>query len=191
MVAFLTVTVVLFGAFMYFLGYVDQSHEVHEIQPEAPYGGLTIDVDWHRPNSVCSFSNDSIQDGGCFTYKFMRDAMSIEMYYVEPDSMFILDDYITGFKSNGFNVYSVRKVYEPRNESETDTVDGEDETYAISKVGEKYIKTYPTYYIVDSENDTCKVKRPSFMHNFTYRITVYADRVTAWDSEGNEVFDSK
>lgn len=169
------------------LGYASQSHKVYEIQPEAPYGGLTVEVDWHRPNSVCSFSNDSIQDGGCFTYRFMRDAMPIEVYYVEPDSLFIIDDYITGYKSNGFNVYSVREVYEPSNERENYTVDCEDETYAIAKVGETYIKTYPIYYIVDSENDTCKVKRPSFIHNFTYRIIVYADIVTAWDSDGNLV----
>lgn len=149
-------------------------HYEYHIEPYSHNGGLTIDVNLYGQSVMCSFSNDSITDGGYITFKALhRDASPIKGYFVAPDSIFILDSYVEKVKSQGFNIYMVRGVRERG-----------DTSFEMCLKRNRY---YPTYYEVVNNNDTLKMRRVSFIEKYTYKFFIYNDEISVHDSTGNRL----
>lgn len=153
-------------------------HYEYHIDPSSHNGGLIVDVNLHGNLVVCSFSNDSIADGGYITFRSMpRDGLDIEVYFVAPDSIFILDSNVEKVKSQGFNIYMVRGVTERG-----------DTSFEMCWKRNRY---YPTYYEVVNNNDTLKMRRVSFIEKYTYNFFIYNDEISVHDSTGNRLIPNK
>ena len=148
---------------------------MYHIEPYSHNGGLTVDVNLHDNLVMCSFLNDSITNGSYITFKrLLRDEFPIVIYYVAPDSIFILDSNVKEVKSQGFNIFNVEEVFE---------LSKEYETYTITECGETYDRPYPTYYIISTSTDTLRAERVSFIHDFTYRIEIHNVDISVWNAD--------
>lgn len=163
-ITILLVCALLCGCFGHDIG------KAYRIKSDSQNGCLKLELYSQDSVVVCSFSNDSIADGGYITFKrLLRDEFPIVVYYVAPDSIFITEGNIIDFKSQGFNIFNVEEVFEPGKEHET---------YTITDQGKTLECRYPTYYIINTPTDTLKVERVSFIHNFTYYIEIHNYDIT-------------
>lgn len=140
---------------------------------------LIIEIEKVDSMMVCSFSTDSIQNGGYITFvQRPRDVIPVVVYYVAPDSIFYLNENITESQSQGLNIISVDEpdnITVERQIVKTPTSTG----YTIDTL---YTMNMPTdtLYTLITPTDTLHVESPSFFTQHTYCIHIYNDEITAW-----------
>lgn len=173
------------------------AHAVHHVRADSMYGGLTLTIDWEDSVYVCAFSNDRFPNGGEITYKstyYWRDGYPVRVYYVAPDSIFILNDgwynKCLSSKSKGINIVTIDRI------QEHDTVpvhweeDGVEKTsYILMKSTDSLLITYPngvklTRVYPDS---LPKSIGDLLIDHYTYYIKIYNSEIYIWDSDGKEL----
>ena len=173
--------------------YIFKLDKEYHIDSDRSDGGLTLDIDWLETKIICSFSNDSIPEGGYITYNKTPDfdGSPVRVYYVAPDSIFIITDIkydsnkITSSESSGFNIITIdreteRVVALPNAINNIFTV-----TYPN---GDKTIYTYPDSLTdnFQSDNFIRKLSFP-FINNYTYDIEIFNNEIFVYDSDGKEI----
>lgn len=147
---------------------------------------LIIEIEKVDSMMVCSFSTDSIKDGGRITFvKRPRDVIPVVVYYVAPDSIFYLNDNIIESQSQGLNIIAVDKpdnITVERDIVKTQTSTG----YSIDTLYTLKMPT-DTLYTLITPTDTLHVESPSFFTERTYCVHIYNDEIYVWDSDGNGI----